>query len=187
MITKCKICGKEFYVCPSHFNRGHGRYCSRKCFGISHKGWKPNSKQLEKLSKAHMGQKAWNKGRKFSVKVRAKMSTARKGKEKFMGCNHSMWSGGRVKDGKGYIYIYNPSHPFCNKRSYVFEHRLIIESLIGRYLTPKETSHHLGKKDDNRPEMLMAFSSHSAHRRYHGNPNNVKPEEIIFDGRKYIQ
>jgi len=29
----------------------------------------------------------------------------------------------------------------------------------------------------------MAFINKSAHIRFHGNPNNVKPEEIIFDGR----
>ena len=91
---------------------------------------------------------------------------------------------GRIKHFLGYIWIYKPNHPFCGVRKVVLEHRLVIEKQIGRYLTPEETVHHLNEiKDDNRPENLMAFINKSAHIRFHGNPNNVKPEEIIFDGR----
>lgn len=32
----------------------------------------------------------------------------------------------------------------------------------------------------------MCFSSNSAHKRWHKDPKNVKPEEIIFDGRKLL-
>jgi len=54
-----------------------------------------------------------------------------------------------------------------------------------RYLLPQEKCHHLNDiKDDNRPQNLMAFTSESAHQRFHHNPRNVKPEEIIWDGRK---
>lgn len=110
----------------------------------------------------------WNKGKKLP---------------QYSGKNGSNWKGGRNSDGKGYIIIYTPKHPFCNNHGYVFEHRLIIEAQIGRYLEPKEEVHHLGAKDDNGPQMLMAFISHSAHKRFEGN-KIVKPEEIIFDGRK---
>ena len=66
-----------------------------------------------------------------------------------------------------------------------YEHRLVVERHLGRSLTKKvEVVHHLGEKDDNRPQMLMAFTSNSAHLRFHHNPKNVKPKEIIFDGRK---
>ena len=92
-----------------------------------------------------------------------------------------------LKDGKhkheGYVYIYKPNHPFAIN-NYAREHRLVVEAQIGRYLKPAEKCHHLGEKDDNRPHMLMAFVNHSAHIRFHKNPDNVKPEEIIFDGRK---
>jgi endogenous inhibitor of DNA gyrase (YacG/DUF329 family) len=33
--VNCKICGKEFYVKPSHQRHGWGKYCSREC---QHKG-----------------------------------------------------------------------------------------------------------------------------------------------------
>ena len=94
------------------------------------------------------------------------------------------WKGGKTIDSNGYVCILKPNHLFCNFNGYIFEHRFVIEQQIKRYLLPKECGHHLGNKNDNRPCMLMAFNSNSAHQRFHKNPHNVKPEEIIFDGRK---
>jgi uncharacterized protein (DUF1330 family) len=103
---------------------------------------------------------------------------------KYMGENSGLWKGGRRKTERGYILIYKPEHPFCSKRRYVYEHRLVIEKQIGRYLLSTEPIHHLGNRDDNRPNVLMAFISDSVHNRFHKNPLTVKPKEIIFDGRK---
>jgi hypothetical protein len=117
------------------------------------------------------------KGRKHTEETRKKMSLARIGEK------HPFWKGGRRKDKGGYIYILTQP---CTGH-YVFEHRLVIEKQIGRHLKPEEIGHHLGDITDNRPHMLMAFTSASAHQRFHNNPDNVKPEEIIFDGRKLKQ
>ena len=116
-----------------------------------------------------------------SKKTIEKMIKSKKGK--YLGKESCHWNGGKMKDKDGYILIHKPNHPFKTKNNYVLEHRLVIESQIGRYLTPEQTTHHRGKIDDNRLRMLMLFSSKSAHVRFHCNPNNVKPEEIIFDGR----
>jgi hypothetical protein len=101
------------------------------------------------------------------------------------GSNHPSWKGGKRKRKDGYIMIYMPKHPFAYEK-YVYEHRFIIEQQIKRYLKIKETPHHINHVvTDNRPENLMALSSHSAHMRFeHG--RKVKPKEIIFDGRKII-
>jgi len=99
------------------------------------------------------------------------------------GCKNSHWTGGKHKNFQGYMLVRNSKHPFAQS-GYVLEHRLEVEKQIGRYLTPKEIVHHIGERDDNRPCMLIAFSSKSAHQRFHKDPQNVKSEETIFDGRK---
>ena len=73
------------------------------------------------------------------------------------------WKGGKCKNGAGYVYIYNPKHPFCTKQGYVREHRLIMEKHIGRYLHKWEIVHHINEiRDDNRVEnlKLMGKSEH---------------------------
>lgn len=107
-----------------------------------------------------------------------------KGKEIFFGKDNPSWKGGKTIDKRGYVLIKNRKHPFCSSTGYIRKHRLVIEKIIGRYLKPNEKCHHLGKKHDNRPKMLMVFINHSAHKRFEQG-GIVNPMEIIFDGRKY--
>ena len=168
----------------------HRKFYKRKPLTKTHK---------ENISKAL-------KGHLVSAKTRGKISEAREGeKHPFFGKHHSIAtkekmriahlkngktkdSNGKTKDSRGYILIHKPEHPFCNHQKYVRESRLIVESQIGRYLKPEEVCHHTNRnKQDNRPENLMAFTSNSAHIKFHYHPENVKPEEIVFDGRKLKQ
>lgn len=82
------------------------------------------------------------------------------------GEKHPMWKGGRLIHSNGYVLIYNPTHPHAKSGTYVYEHRLIMENEIGRYLLPSERVHHINHdKQDNRIENLQLFKSHSEHLR----------------------
>lgn len=60
----------------------------------------------------------------------------------------------------GYVRVYCPMHPKANTWGYVYEHRLIMESIIGRHLKEDEHVHHInGKRWDNRPGNLQLLSS----------------------------
>ena len=69
------------------------------------------------------------------------------------------------KNDQGYIQIYIPEHPNKSKQGYVFEHRIVMEKNIKRFLKKTEHVHHInGVKDDNRVENLIILSSNKHHK-----------------------
>jgi HNH endonuclease len=91
------------------------------------------------------------------------------------------WKGGK-RDKDGYVYIWNPTHPYSNNLGYVFKHRLVMESYLGKYLEPTDIIHHInGIVDDNRIENLQLLTK-SEHMRYHG---KLRYPHMILDNGKF--
>lgn len=80
----------------------------------------------------------------------------------------------------GYVKIYlGRNHPGADSKGYVYEHRYIMEQVIGRELEHKEIVHHRDKdKKNNIPENLMIVISNGGHCFYHRKNNALrKPGE----------
>jgi HNH endonuclease len=81
--------------------------------------------------------------------------------------NSCRWKGGTTFN-KSYRKILQPDHPRADPKGYVFEHILVIEEIIGRYLERPEEVHHInGKRDDNRPENLKLMPNDAMHKKEH--------------------
>ena len=84
------------------------------------------------------------------------------------GKNSPGWKGGRYKGTDGYIYIHTPEHQNAKPSGYFAEHRLVMETKLGRSLLREEVVHHLNHiPNDNRPENLMLIESNAKHSSYH--------------------
>lgn len=78
------------------------------------------------------------------------------------------WEGGRRIDKHGYVEVYVPKHPQARLHSgSVLEHRLLMEVMLGRYLSPTEVVHHEDEHPrHNRPDNLRLFASNGDHLRH---------------------
>ena len=101
------------------------------------------------------------KGKKHSLETKEKIKKAKLGH--FI--KPSEFGGHKKTRKDGYVSIYLPSHPFCNKEGYVMEHILTMEKEIGRFIKENEIVHHKNKiRNDNRIENLqiMTFKEHAS-------------------------
>ena len=115
-----------------------------------------------------------------------------------VGANNPNFAGGKYIDDKGYVRVLLPDHP-RNIKGYVYEHRLVMEKYLDRYLKHWETVHHINEiKTDNRVEnfYLCMPKEHSAvhmegrktdmkqRDKMRENARNVKPHTLKRDHRK---
>ncbi len=73
---------------------------------------------------------------------------------------------GRCND-RDYWLVLSPCHPKSNNQGYVFEHRLIMEVELGRFLDTKEIIHHIDHDRGNNNIENLELTNHANHNRHH--------------------
>jgi hypothetical protein len=86
---------------------------------------------------------------------------------KLKGPNHPSWKGGRQLNSNGYWVIWCPYHPDSNSKGYVFEHRLIMEEHIGRFLLNEEIVHHIDENRQNNEISNLQLINRDQHMKIH--------------------
>lgn len=125
-------------------------------------------KSLRKIGRenelAHSTISCWLK--KFNIPLRSN-SESQKGSK-----NHN-WKNGRIKS-SGYWKVKSYDHPRADRDGYVFEHILVMEEKLGRYLTKDERVHHIdGDKSDNKIENLYLCKNSSDHSKLHNQKDKL--------------
>lgn len=153
--NKCQQCGTDFYVSQCF---AHQKFCSKKCHDSSQT--KPKvSRICETCGKA------------FDLKPSTiTVQAGRFCSRQCMGIGTTKRSAGFSYNGRpaiidfwGYVRVWLPEHPKA-VHGRVREHRLVMEKVLGRYLTSDEQVDHINRiKTDNRPEnlQLLSASDHS--------------------------
>lgn len=157
MSQTCLICG--YVIFKPRKTRGQ-KFCSLVCVGRSQRKGalvlcttchQPFYAERRRLKRGY--------GKYCSMKCHPMYGT---------GPSHTNWKGGRRETADGYVEIRLPTHPAAGLRSYIFEHRVVMEKMLGRYLENKERVHHSdGIKANNSPDNLHLFPNESEHKKHH--------------------
>jgi len=153
-ICICDYCGREFTSEPALVERQKHQLCGYDC----RNRWKSDFVAGSKNPMYGIrGKDHPSFGKSPSVETILKRSKTIREK------------GGKHIDSHGYYLVVQYDHPNRNSQNCVFEHRLVMEKFLGRYLEPEEVVHHInGDITDNRIENLMLFSDRGEHSKFHG-------------------
>ena len=164
-IKKCIICKKEFQSNYLHQKICLSEYCKKEFIKFhNHLSYLKNLRKCPECE--NLRDRNANLCRSCASKKRR-------------GSGNSNWKGGIKKASHGYIYIKAPKHPHTIKEGYVYEHILVMEQHLGRYLIPEEVVHHIDfNPSNNSIENLHLFSNRQAHNDYHAMLRHFVREEL---------
>lgn len=146
----CDQCGTPFYRQPAYIAQGR-RLCSTACANLS--------KIKTPIVKAclHCGAEMTLKPSQSARQFCSKACEATAKIKRPTGREHN----GRpvLVNAQGYLTVYEPTHPAAGRNGRVLEHRLVMESVLGRYLTTEEHVDHIDQdKTNNDPSNLQVMS-----------------------------
>lgn len=105
------------------------------------------------------------------------------------GENSGTWKGGiaYTQDGRKLVKVHD--HPHANISGYVYNYRLVMEKMIGRYLTPEEVVHHLDDDPTNdEPSNLVLCANNAEHRRlYHRGEHGHTTNKLSIAEREELK
>jgi hypothetical protein len=155
----CKNCGEEI-------NKRNARsvYCSKQCYGQA---------KFKRHYKKYGNRYGNRYGKNVCKKCNSEYNPTRRhqkycgyecaaaAQRKYLSIPECLENASRKLDKKiGYVRVYCPMHPQANTWGYVYEHRLIMESILGRILNKEEHVHHINSiRWDNDPNNLKVLSS----------------------------
>lgn len=94
----------------------------------------------------------------------------------------------------GYVMEYSPDHPRASSAGRVFQHRLVMECVLGRLLEPDEQVHHIDHDRTNNDPSNLELVDPSTHSTYHGHQRPTTRDRLTeqqvreaLDGRTMQQ
>ena len=135
-------------------------YCIQcQCIICGEVFWAQKGKRLRLFCKKHLFEfmRQQRVGKKHTISTKRKMSFAQKGEK-----SHR-WKGGRTTYKKGgYVGILMEKSRYKNSR-YYYEHRLVMEKMIGRELHRWEIVRHIDNNPQNNKEENLQLMTQARH------------------------
>lgn len=157
-VRVCVRCSSEFHP---QGGRGPRQFCSPRCYLLNRWGERDPGVCRTCGAPLPLGKRS----RRFcSVPCRVKAQVGSR-----RDCQPIPYG----KDGV-YLARRQPHHPHADSHGYVMEHRLVMEGVIGRFLTPEELVHHEDENPRNNAASNLRIMSAAEHTRHHhlGKPRN---------------